>query len=116
MIRATVPAIGRAFDNPAHAVYAQARTRKPTRASNKKHKTTKVMAVIRRTAWYMVTSCVGSGPVPALVTLGGAAFVESPHILGLDHCHPVKDWHGTTAGHCLYLPINGGKLGRRERT
>ena len=38
VIRAAVPAIGRAFDDPAHAVYASKRTNTPTAASNKNAK------------------------------------------------------------------------------
>ena len=58
VIRAAVPAIGRAFDNPAHAVYASKRTSSPTAASNKN---AKIPIVTNHIRFMFPSRCLGRG-------------------------------------------------------
>lgn len=73
-----VPAICGTANNPAHAVYAQARTRKPTAASNKNAVTTSRKTPIRRTAWNMTYLMIWVRPCSILAGIGGAASCLKP--------------------------------------
>ena len=94
VVRPTIPTIRGAFKGPAHGVVPQRAIRNSprhiVRVLNRADNTNRNSEALRMRL--TLVCCVR--PCPGGCTPGGAAFVESQTILGLDYCDPVKNWHG----------------------